>query len=134
MVKDKAMKRIIPVISALIFSSVVGTITSGAAMADNGHFVHTRGGGHVGIYLGIPFPGYWGYPTPYPYYPYNPYYPPVVTVPSSPPVYIEQGQQQPATPPQHYWYYCSNPQGYYPYVRECPTGWQAVAPQPPNQP
>jgi|SRR5215472_15957583 len=24
------------------------------------------------------------------------------------------------------WYYCSDPAGYYPYVAECNTGWQAV--------
>lgn len=26
------------------------------------------------------------------------------------------------------WYYCQRPQGYYPYVRECRTGWIAVQP------
>jgi hypothetical protein len=25
-----------------------------------------------------------------------------------------------------YWYYCSNPAGYYPYVSQCNTGWQTV--------
>jgi hypothetical protein len=25
-----------------------------------------------------------------------------------------------------YWYYCSNPAGYYPYVTQCNTGWQTV--------
>ncbi len=24
------------------------------------------------------------------------------------------------------WYYCSDPSGYYPYVAQCNTGWQAV--------
>jgi hypothetical protein len=24
------------------------------------------------------------------------------------------------------WYYCSDPTGYYPYVTQCNTGWQAV--------
>jgi hypothetical protein len=24
------------------------------------------------------------------------------------------------------WYYCSDPVGYYPYVTQCNTGWQAV--------
>jgi hypothetical protein len=27
-----------------------------------------------------------------------------------------------------YWYYCSNPAGYYPYVRQCSTLWQKVVP------
>jgi hypothetical protein len=25
-----------------------------------------------------------------------------------------------------YWYYCSNPQGYYPYVRQCTGQWETV--------
>jgi len=37
---------------------------------------------------------------------------------------------QPETQPQDYWYYCQNPQGYYPYVRQCPSGWQTVVPPP----
>ncbi|PKO88354.1 MAG: hypothetical protein CVU16_14145 [Betaproteobacteria bacterium HGW-Betaproteobacteria-10] len=91
-------------------------------------FAH--GGGRVGIYVGP----YWGplfYPPPY-------YYPPrVVVVPApAPPVYIEQQQEAPveaapapATAAQ-YWYYCASSKGYYPYVKECPEGWQKVLPQP----
>ena len=29
-----------------------------------------------------------------------------------------------------YWYYCESSDGYYPYVKECPGGWQRVAPRP----
>ncbi len=32
----------------------------------------------------------------------------------------------------YYWYYCSNPAGYYPYVQQCRGPWQPVAPTPPN--
>lgn len=68
-------------------------------------------------------PGWWGpaYPYPYPYA----YSPPVVVQP--PPVYV-----QPSAPPEEsqYWYYCQNPQGYYPYVRQCPNGWMKVVPPP----
>jgi hypothetical protein len=73
------------------------------------------------IYIGPPV--VW---APYPYYTYSPSYtysPPVVV--ESPPVYI---QQQPAAPTS--WYYCQEPQGYYPYVSECPGGWTPVAPTP----
>ena len=38
------------------------------------------------------------------------------------PVYIEQ-----------YWYYCSDPAGYYPSVQSCPQGWQRVVPTSPPQ-
>lgn len=31
--------------------------------------------------------------------------------------------------PDYYWYYCEDPQGYYPYVRHCAVPWQPVPPQ-----
>lgn len=37
----------------------------------------------------------------------------------------------PLTLPQrqtNYWYYCQDPEGFYPDVEECPDGWQRVAP------
>ena len=100
-----------------------------------------------GVYIGGP--AYW-YPHPY-YYPpyYPPYYPayaypPVVVGPSAPPVYIEQGggaavpapsptpsqSANQAPPKSNWWYYCADAKDYYPYVKECPAGWQRVAPQP----
>jgi hypothetical protein len=50
-----------------------------------------------------------------------------VIVETAPPVYQEQPQPQAA---QQYWYYCQDPQGYYPYVQQCPRGWQPVSPTP----
>jgi len=82
----------------------------------------------TGVFIG---PGYWwGSPywwgAPYPYYPYYPYYygaPPTV-VQQAPQVYVQpEAQAQPS-----YWYYCQNPQGYYPYVQQCPGGWMTVVP------
>jgi hypothetical protein len=70
-----------------------------------------------------PYYGY-GYPYAYPYA--NSAYPPPVIVDNAPQTYIEQDAQT----PQQDWYYCQNPQGYYPYISECPSGWQPVAPQP----
>ena len=123
-------------------------LSSGSAWAE-GHHHHGGGGGwggggwgggaRYGFSFGGPiFPyyggygyGWGGYPygNPYPY----PYYPPaVVTVPTAPPTYIQQAppvQQQ--APAANYWHYCSNPEGYYPYVKECPGGWQLVPPTPP---
>jgi len=29
------------------------------------------------------------------------------------------------------WYYCSSAKGYYPYVSQCPEGWQSVPASPP---
>ena len=100
-----------------------------------------------GISLGFPIygPGY--YPAPYygyPAYGYPAYgypapaydYPPAVMGSSSPPVYVEQGVAQAAPAPsqaQGDWYYCAASRTYYPYVGECPAGWQRVPAQPPSR-
>lgn len=61
---------------------------------------------------------------PAPVYPYpNPYQPPVVMV-EQPPVAVVPPAPAPGAP--QYWYYCPNPQGYYPYVADCSTPWQKV--------
>ena len=91
-----------------------------------------------GFYGGYGLGGYgYGYGFGYPfYYPPAYAYPPTVVVPTTPPVYIQQQQAlpvQPAQPQTNYWYYCQNPDGYYPYVKNCPGGWLQVAPQPPGQ-
>ena len=73
------------------------------------------------------------YPYYYPYY-YPPYYPAPVVVQQQPTVYVEQ-QPAPAAQPSvaaNYWYYCAGSRAYYPYVKDCPGGWQRVAPQPSN--
>jgi hypothetical protein len=94
-------------------------------------------GPRVQFGIGVGFPGYWpGYYYP-PYYP-SYYYPPVATAPAAPPVYVEQGMEQgtshaapaPAQANNNWWYYCAESQAYYPYVNQCPAGWQRVAPQP----
>ncbi len=73
----------------------------------------------------------WTYYPP-PYYSPPPYYypPPIYVSPPPPPVYIEQTPAKPVAPPaQSYWYYCTNPQGYYPTIKECPGGWLKVVPE-----
>ncbi len=84
--------------------------------------VHRRGRGrsHFGLFIGAPL---WYWPPPY-YYP-----PPVVIRSAPPPVYIERDPEPPA---EAYWYYCYDPDGYYPYVKECPGGWERVSPTPPR--
>ncbi len=92
-----------------------------------GHAWH-GGGWHGGVYpsfgIGIALPPLWVGPPawwgPAPYYA-----PPVVAAPA-PQVYVQRD-----APQQNYWYYCQNPQGYYPYVQQCPGGWTTVAPQAP---
>lgn len=84
------------------------------------------------------------------------YYEPRVTyVPYAPatayvqPYYVEPAYASPplaSLPPPHngaqistltmpgsqWWYFCKTPEGYYPYVRECPSGWEKVSPTPPG--
>ncbi len=81
-----------------------------------GHF-HHGGGSHVfiGGFFGFPFYPYGYYPYysyPYPYYSY-----------AEPPVYVEPQEDSS-------WYYCQDPQGYYPYVTNCPGGWTSVVSTP----
>lgn len=87
---------------------------------------HSHGHVFVRSSIVVPLGPYWG-----PYY-WEPYpYPPVV-VTSPPQVYVQPVPQTPSPPPpaSSFWYYCEAPQGYYPYVQECPGGWQPVAPTP----
>ena len=110
-----------------------------------GHY----GGGYGGHYGGYGYghgyyygPGYYyggfglglglGYGLGYYGSPYYAYPPAVVTVPTAPPVYIQQTPPAAQQNPSGFWYYCNNPQGYYPYVKQCPGGWQQVAPTPPR--
>lgn len=37
----------------------------------------------------------------------------------------------PSYAPSLYWAYCQSPEGYFPYVQECPGGWVPVVPTPP---
>jgi hypothetical protein len=115
----------------------LGLLASGSALAQHRFHHGGHGGFHgprVGVFIGAPlfWPYYGGpyYGGPY-YAPYAYYPPPVIAVPAAPPVYVEQGPGQAAPAQPAPWYYCADPSGYYPYVTQCPGGWQQVAPQPP---
>ena len=104
---------------------LMGSAVAQSALAHGGR---ARVG--VGFYFGAPYLG-WGWGAPYYpyYYPYSYAYP--AYAPAQPTTYIQQEPAQAAPAPQQgYWYYCSDAQAYYPYVKECPGGWQRVSPQP----
>jgi hypothetical protein len=108
---------------------VMAFVAIGGASADGRHR-----GGHFRSHVVIG--GFWGpswyYPPYYaPYYPY--YYPPAVSVPSTPPAYIEKDESAEPSTPSGIWYYCPEKKAYYPYVRECPGRWQAVPAEPPSE-
>lgn len=102
-------------IGLALLGLAAGMLTAGSALA----WGHSR----VSIGFGFGFPYY--YPGPYysPYYYPPAYYPPSVVV-QQPPVYVER--QDAAAEAQNYWYYCAGSKTYYPYVKECPAGWQRV--------
>jgi opacity protein-like surface antigen len=108
----------------------------------------------VGLYYGAPYtwgpPGYYGQGYYGPGYGYGyGYAVPGYTYGAPPPmVYIERNQPvTPAQPPapvapaapsgaapgNDWWYLCASPRGAYPYVRECPGGWERVPAVPPGQ-
>jgi hypothetical protein len=95
------------------------------ASAAPGH-AWRRGGVFISPGIVVPFGPfwrpYWGhYPNAYWYaYPYA--YPPIVVQPAP--------QVSMLPPSSHYWYFCDNPQGYYPHVPQCPGGWRLVKPTP----
>ncbi|MFC5428946.1 hypothetical protein ACFPTO_09065 [Paraburkholderia denitrificans] len=97
----------------------------------------------VGVGVGAP----WYYPAPYYYAPG----PVIVAPPPEPPVWIEQGQPPSGPADQAYsqysqgpadaendpeadnsdtWYYCDASRTYYPYVKQCASGWRPVPAQP----
>lgn len=132
----------------LLAALLLGAMASESVLAQHRHY---RGGPRIGLYIGAPLLAYSYYrPYYYPPYYYAPsYYPPVVMAPA-PTTYVEQApvqqyQSVPINPPQQlpsqqydaapqqpgaFWYYCADSQAYYPYVKQCPAGWQQVTPQP----
>jgi len=88
-----------------------------AAQPGPGHG-HSHRSVFVGGGFGWGYPWGWWYPPPYYYY----YPAPVESV-----TYIEQGDASPEA--QRWWYYCESSTSYYPYVKECPAGWERVPPR-----
>jgi len=103
-----------------------------AAVASEPAQAHGGSRVSVGVGFGFGYP-FWGPAWGPWYYPPPIYYP--VVVPAQPVTYIEQRvvEQRSAPAPDRgaWWYYCGSSRGYYPHVRECPTGWQRVPPVPP---
>ena len=132
-------------------------LASAPAFAQRGH--HGHGGGHFwgpfgGLVLGSAIvysamqPRTVYYQPRVTYWPYGPvamvgpdsasaYYadpsyagPPATSIPPPP----QGGAQVSAlsAPGSEWWYFCKDPNGYYPYVRDCKTGWEKISPTPPG--
>lgn len=98
--------------------AVLGFTLSTPAMAHGG-------GVRFGFVIGAPI-----------FYPYPPIYyvppPQVIFVPAQAPVRVEQAPPLAPPPPPPDWLFCRKTNAYYPYVRECPDGWEHVPAQPPK--
>jgi hypothetical protein len=104
-----------------------GGFHGGQGFHGNGgfHSGHFRRGASAGVIVGTPL--LWPY-----YYPLSP---PGELAPNGPPVYFEQqGGNVPPNSQAAYWYYCNDPEGYYPSVGQCNVPWEQVTPQPPPLP
>jgi len=148
-------KTLMLILAAVMLSASLQASAGGGHRHGHGHS-HAR----VGIYIGAPllFAPWWVESRPY-YYP-SYYYatPPVVVVrervvvreplvfydergnpvPLAQPQVQAQVQQPPAAQPQPgapapTWYFCADSQKYFPYVQNCASPWQRVAPQSPPQ-
>jgi len=101
---------------------------------------HGRGRGGY-FYYGVGFYGFW--PDFYPGYfaAYDGYVVPIagdsfLVQPAAPVEYVEMAPPPaPGAKPSaaNSWYYCKDPDGYYPYVKSCKANWEVVPAQPPGK-
>jgi hypothetical protein len=101
---------------------------SGAALAGGRHG-HSHGRVVLGFNFGFPLYAPWyHYPAPVYYYPPTPVY----VSPPAPTQYVERNDVAEQAPSPGMWYFCRESNTYYPYVKQCPGGWQRVPAQPSN--
>lgn len=143
----------------IIILLTLGSAMANSASAQGRHHGHHSGPGvswSIGLGLGILaypyisysrnyYPGY--YPAYYARY-QSGYYPEVmvettVVTPAPGTVYVRRADAGTTLPEQSYsvqpsatsgsdWYYCHNPDGFYPSIKSCPSGWQRVPAQAPS--
>lgn len=120
-------KIVLSLLSSMLLAAAAPAAQAHDHYRDRGHYHGPRTS--FGFYMGVPFGNPWYVPPPSYYY--SAPQTVIIRAPEPPPVYIERQAPvaAPSAPPM--WYYCNNPQGYYPYVRQCPSGWLQVAPTPP---
>jgi hypothetical protein len=112
-----------------VILALILVLASGSALAGGRHHHHGHGRISLGFHFGVPLGWYqpWYYAPPPAYY-----YPsaPVVVQPPAPTTYVERSDVVPEGTAS--WYFCRESNGYYPYVKQCPGGWQRVPAQPPQ--
>ena len=130
--KGFAMKRSVTFLLSVFFlgitSETVLAAPPGRHRPPPHHHIH-HSHASFGITFGAPL---WAYPPSPFYYPYSspPYYAypqQTIVIQPSPTQYIQKNESDNTD---SYWYYCSDPKGYYPYVPKCNANWQKVIPFP----
>jgi len=134
----------------LLLAAGIGIIACNTAFAGHYHGFY-RPGVRFGVYIN-PFPlisyrSYYGGPYYSPYY--SSYYPATVLAPEvipapaviyrSSPTYVTEVPANPSYTTNEIqsvpasgssdWLYCSNPDGFYPAIKDCPGGWRKVPAQ-----
>jgi hypothetical protein len=126
-------------LAPLLVGAVALAVPAQASPPTGGTQHHVDSGTHATVhdfhhrhdFFGFGFwePWWWGWdPVQYWAYPYPYYYPPAYYAP--PPPAPQAPVEATGAPPPQFWYYCDNPQGYYPYVANCSSAWRQVTPTP----
>jgi hypothetical protein len=148
--------------SALILLALASAATASAHGYGRGYghgYYGPRLGFGIGVGVGIALSSYPSYYSPYygnsyyaspyyarPYYPYNrevvvntvytsaptTVYPERSYAVSSGPAQTISSASEPESGDTSSWYYCHNPDGFYPSIKACSSGWQRVAKQAPS--
>ena len=138
------MKLINAVLLSMAFLVATAPDIAQARGGRSGHGGYRGGFGWglgVGAFIAAPLiarsyyaPAYYAppyYGSPYAYPPNYAYAPTYVDPAYSQPPYAQQ-YQAPVQQQTTAWFFCPSSNSYYPYVRQCPEGWQQVSPTPPG--
>ncbi len=127
---------IILMIIALVAANAVPVYAQGRGHGGGGHGDrgdwHGRSSFSGSIWIGPGWGGWGPWWGSYPYYPYYPFYYPYYY--SEPPIVMEErapsyAEPAPQAEEEYYWYFCPDSGNYYPYVKQCPSGWLKVVPR-----
>jgi hypothetical protein len=131
-ISSSALMLLTVIAAALASEPVLARGKGGSGGGRSGHSGAGRSashsGGHHHAHSRIVAGGFVAAPAFWPWWNY-PAYALAGAYPAAPLYYIEQADD--AAAPAGEWLYCQGANGYFPYVIECPGGWQRVAPQVP---
>ena len=134
-ISSYAIATLVVVAAALVTEPVFARGGRGGGRSGHGGSARTHSGGHhhhhghTAVFVGagaVGFAPWWGYPA-YGVSGAYPAYGVVGAYPAAPLQYIEKGDG--SAPAEVEWFYCRSLNAYFPYVAECPGGWERVLPE-----